>query len=201
MIKKTVRWLKWICYISSLDDLSSDIETNKSDFTKHKFTFRKGTIWFRFVYPGNNPIIPTGLETRFVSQSPDFIFGLHRPTEFIGSTCSTAATGYLQTYSLAFKEADNADIKDQYKITLLEDIELTDMDSICKARRVPKPYMTKDWHPVFDLFYGQQIKGLRCESAEDQSDYTFVIYHKWFPEFEKIIKTELIKKAKRNSMV
>jgi len=160
-----------------------NIELDKIVLNQHKILSPRGAIWHRAVYPGWPPLEPTGRESRFVSEPPGF-----NPSKYAqGLTAGTGATCYSFTLETSFKETSEMTEKDVYRVTLLKDIELVDLDSICKKQGIAKPYMPEERTDFFDQFYGKHIKGLRFESAKHPSGYNVVIFNDWFKDFPKYV--------------
>jgi len=171
-----------------------DIKLDQIDFKKHMITMRSGEEWYRVVRKGDDPLLPTGKPNRFVSTPSNFDiiefqnkFRLGDPTASLLGTASTIA---CKTTEIALLESHlNLLGADVYKITFKSNVELVDMDSICKAEGVNKPY-TKGRTEIWQKFYGKKIKGLRYESSKDFSVYNIVIFRDWFKDFESVVKVE-----------
>jgi len=112
----------------------------------------------------------------------------------LGTQAHTGATCYSNTPVTACLEVGDLKDKDLYKIILKSNIEVVDLDSICKAEGINKPYMPKDHTPFFHKLYGKHIKAFSFESAQNSNDYNLVLYNDWFKEFPQLVETELMDK-------
>lgn len=185
-------WLRKLIQIETKAKTVDDIDLNKVDFAKHKLTFHSGTVLYRIVHAGTDPLQPTGRYSRFVTEPMGF-----EPSKVLLRVPGYAHTGaacYSPCLVTACLEARDLKNKDIYKITLKSDIEINDLDSICLTENVSKPYMPKEWTDFFDSLYGYHLKGLRFESAQNSYEYSIVIYHDWFKEFPSIVDKQLMDK-------
>ncbi|MDP8253163.1 MAG: hypothetical protein P9X27_02055 [Candidatus Kaelpia aquatica] len=191
-IQKIVRKIRRSMWLNNLDDLLRDFD--EIDFSVHMITVPLGATWYRSINKGADPLSSTGAENRFVSQRPDYSFEKYQTAMSMGreTVAGTGATCFVSVQSVIPEEVVDFESKDCYKITLKEDIEIVDMDSICREKRISKPYMTEERHPVFQLFYGKKINGLKYESAKDPKAYCYVIYNDWFKKFRSIVTVEKI---------
>ena len=108
------------------------------------------------------------------------------------STVSSGTAGccVCEAREVVQLEVGGFENKDLYKITPLFDIEVVDLDKICEAEGVKKPYMPEDHTPFFHLFYGKKINGLRYPSVKDQSKYNIIFFPDWFKEYRSAFKKE-----------
>ncbi len=175
-----------------------DIDIDNMDLSKYKFIIPAGTKWYRTVLKGEDPFLPTGKASRFASEPPGFTVGGYRSALANGQTV-TAGTGadyFCEAIDTSvFEASGNLNDKDVYAVILKSDIELIDIDAICKAEGVSKPYMPEERTAVWHKFYGKKIKGLRVESAKDHSHYNIVIFPDWFLEFKKLVEKKQLDNA------
>lgn len=184
------KWLNnWIENQTKVKKLE-DIDLDKVDFDKYKITVYAGSKFYRIVHQGTDPLAPTGRWSRFVSQPMGFDPSKVR----IGTQAHTGATCYSNTPITACLEVGDLTGREMYQITLKSDIEAVDLDSICMAEGISKPYMPKDHTPFFHKLYGKHIKAFRFESAQNSNDYNVVIYNDWFKEFPNLVDKELMDK-------
>ncbi len=176
------------------DKKIDDIDLDSIGLNKHKAVVLSGTKLYRIVLKGTNPLKPTGKANRFASEPPGYTFekyqaALQNGTAIITGTGSTSLCTTVRTARLEI--GSDWINRETYMITLKSNIEIVDMDSICKAEGISKPYIsdrTKIWHK----FYGKKIKGLRYRSSKNPNDCNIVIFPDWFKEFNNIVKVENI---------
>lgn len=183
--------------ISSLEGkmnkkMIDDIGINKINLDKHKIKIPSGIELYRIVPKGADPLKPTGKASRFAKEPPGYTFKKYQAALENGTAIhvGTGATCYCEAIPTAILEVNNKlEDKDIWKITLKSDIELIDMDSICKAEGVSKPYAaerTEIWHN----FYGKKVNGLRYESSKNPTDYNIVIFPDWFKKIKEVVDVE-----------
>jgi len=189
---KILQFRKSLIYSPPPEREIDDIDINSIDLSKHKITLHKGDTFYRFAWKGDNPLKPTGRHSRYVSEPLGFdpekvrLHGYNYP--------HTGGAYYGWDIFVACLEAGDLRKKDLFRITLLQDIEINDLDSICSSEGVKKPYMPKEWTDFTDKFYGTSMKGIRCESEKYHEGHIVVIYHDKFPEFENMVKVEKMEK-------
>ncbi|MBI3316445.1 MAG: hypothetical protein HYZ85_00375 [Candidatus Omnitrophica bacterium] len=175
----------------------SDIDIDKIDLNLHKMTMQAGTIFYRVVDDGIDPVIPSGLYSRFSSQpsqypGPKEFASLYENGQAIG--VGTASTCVTYKVHVALQESD-AKNKVLWKLTLKTSIDAIDMDSICAAEGVPKPYINEDREGIWKKFYGKHIKALRYESFEDKNEYNAVMFPDWIEDFQNTFLKERVDPA------
>ena len=144
-----------------------DIDIDRVDLDKHKINISSGTELYRIVPKGVDPLKPTGEASRFAKEPSGYTFEKYQEALENGTAVlvGTGATYYCESMPIAILEVNNKlEDKDIWRVTLKSNIEVIDMDFICKAEGVPKPYTaerTEIWHK----FYGKKINGLRYESS------------------------------------
>ena len=171
-----------------------DIDLDSVDLSKHTKVIPSGTKLYRIVLKGIDPLKPTGKENRFASEPPGYTFEKYQAAlqDDIAIITGTGSTSLCTTVRTARLEIGSDWVnRETYKITLISDIEIVDMDSICEAERIYERHTgerTGIWHE----FYGKKIKGLRYRSSKNPDDYNIVIFPDWFKEFHNIVKVEKI---------
>ena len=147
-----------------------------------------GTELFRIVLENQGPFKPTGIATAWASEPPSFDAQGYAE----GLCAGTGATYFARSRSTAEKEVEDLKGKVIWKITVQRAIELPDLDEVCRAQGISKPYMTETREPLLHQFYGKRIKGLICESRKDENGYTVVIFNDWFPDFPGYVQREKV---------
>lgn len=208
MLKKIGRWLRYVFYCTSLTDLQDDIEHKRIDFNKHLVTIPTGTPLTRLVKEGSNPVIPTGIGEgfpgcrdghRFVSSQRDFSPELYGIAQDLSVDTITMGTGSIILSMMpitAFKEVDNPQDKDWYELTLKSDIQVVELESICRALRIPYP-LGSERHPVYHKFYGTHISGIRYKSFKPGTsldELNILIYTDWLEDFKDIVDQKKLDK-------
>jgi hypothetical protein len=173
-----------------------DIDVSSLDLSKHILILPAGSIWYRIVDKGQDPLEPTGKAGRFSKEPPHYTPTLYKIVRRIfgnaslvgtGSTCLCTAIATAQ-----LEVGGSLEGKSVYRITLLSDIEIIDIDSICKSEGIDQPYITEERSEFWHRFYGRKVRGLHHQSAKNLKDYNLVIFQDWFPKFKSVIKKELI---------
>lgn len=176
-----------------------EINLDTIDLDKHKITIPAGTKLYRICRKGANPLKPTGKASRFAKEPPSYTFEKYQAALENGKAISigTGANYFCVSLPTAIQEV-GGDTKDKevYMITLKLDIEIIDMNSICKAEGISKPYITEERAGIWHKFYGKKVNGLRYESSKNPADYNVVIFPDWFKEFKNIV---VVEKCERNS--
>ena len=212
MLKKIGRWIRYIFEYTTLDDLQEDIDCKRIDFNKYLVTVPSGASLYRLVKKGDDPIAPTGIGEgypgnrnghRWVSTPLGFSFELYRDMYYRNDpqliTCGTGAVAGSLSIVTPFREVGDTQNMDLYKLTLKKDIQVVDLELICKALRIPTP-LSKERHPVYHKFYGTHIRGVKFRSfrapyvspsapAEDN----VIIYTDWFKDFKDSVDVKKIK--------
>lgn len=171
----------------------ADIYLDAIDLDKHKITIPAGTKLYRIVSKGADPLKPTGKAARFAKEPAGYIFEKYQAALENGKAISigTGASYFCESLPTAILEVGgNIENEDVYIVTLKSDIEIIDMDSICKSEGVTKPYITEERSEIWHKFYGKKVNGLRYESSKSPSDYNIVIFPDWFKEFKNIVVVE-----------
>lgn len=104
---------------------------------------------------------------------------------------SSASTCVTYKAHVAFQESD-AKNKVLWKLTLKTSVDAVDMDSICAAEGILKPYITEDQEGVWKQWYGMHIKALRYESLKDKNEYNVVMFPDWIENFKYMFSVELM---------
>ena len=176
----------------------SDLNLSNIDINKHKIIIPLGTKIYKFTPKEKDPLKPTGKESRFVSEPEGFSMEKYS-REWDGGNAMCAGTGgcyFSETISLAALEAGNTENKYAYEITLKSDTELIDLDSIANAEGLGKPYISDQWLPIYDEFYGkcdEKCIGVYCESVKNPKLHNFVLFLDKSPEFRNRIDKKLLK--------
>ncbi len=169
-----------------------DINIDNIELDKHKIVIPSGTALYRAVPIGTDPLRPTGKASRFAKEPPSYTFEKYQAALENGTAIlvGTGANYYCETISTAVMEVGGV-LKDKeiYKITLKSNIEVVDMDSICKSEGVSKPH-TGDRTEIWHKFYGKKVNGLRYESSKNLDDYNLVIFPDWCKNFRDIVEVE-----------
>lgn len=172
----------------------NDIDINKIDLNEHKIPIPAGTILYRVVEDGRDPLMPSGKECRFAKEPPQYPgpekFALaykQGRASFVGTGNICVAYGYC----IAVQESD-AKNPVVYKLTLNRCVDAIDMDSICAAGGVLKPYITEDREGIWHEFYGKNVKALRYESLKNSKEYNLVMFPDWIENFESIFTVERV---------
>ena len=113
-----------------------EINLDTIDLNKHKTIISTGTILYRIVPTGADPLKPTSKTSRFAKQPPGYTFERYQAALENGKAIlvGTGANYFCESLPTAIQEVGgNAEDKDVYTITLKSDIEIIDMDSICKS--------------------------------------------------------------------
>lgn len=176
-----------------------EINLDAIDLNKHKTTIPTGTMLYRIVAAGADPLKPTGKTSRFAKQPPGYTFERYQAALENGKAIlvGTGANYFCESLPTAIQEVGgDVEGKDVYTIILKSDIEIIDMDSVCKAEGVSKPYISEERSAIWDKFYGKKVNGLRYESSKNYADYNIVIFPDWFKEFKNIV---VVKKCERNT--
>lgn len=209
LCRKLGRQIRYILKYTSLNDLQEDIEQNKIDLNKYLVTIPSGTSTYRLVTKDDDPLAPTGIGEgysgnrnghRWISTPPGFLFESYRDMYYRNDpqliTAGTGGTCMSLNIKTPFMEISDVQDMDLYKLTLKKDIQVVDLELICKALRIPTP-LSEERHPVYHKFYGTHIKGVRfkCFKPASVSDeLNIIIYTDWFKEFKDIIDKEKIDK-------
>ncbi len=173
-----------------------EINLGAIDLDKHKITISAGTKLYRIVRKGADPLKPTGKASRFAKEPPGYSLEKYQEALEIGRAISvgTGASYFCEFLPTAISEVGgNIEGKDVYIMTLKSDIEIIDVDSICKAEGVNKPYISEERSEIWHKFYGKRVNGLRYESSKSPTDYNIVIFPDWFKEFKNVV---IVKKSK-----
>jgi len=172
-----------------------DINIDTIDLSKHLVTVHCGTKLYRIVHKGTDPLIPTGRESRFASQPPQYSPEVYKKALGMGTAISvgTGTSCFCESLATAKLEVGgHLQDKQAYEIILKSDITIVDMDSICRAEGINKPYITEERTEICHKFYGKKVKGLRYESSKNTKEYNIVIFPDWFPEFKSIVEVKKI---------
>lgn len=163
-------------------DMGPLLNFDQIDFMKCKVLLAAGTKLHRSVMRGSDPLKPTGRESRFVTEPPGF-----DPASYVPGVVAMGTGALCLSFSLdtSRSETKRLEKRDEYEVTLTRSLELYDLNCICKEQGIDKPYMNRLKEKDFTEFYGRRIKGLRYESKQSPSQYNVVIFHDWFPEFDK----------------
>jgi len=164
------------------------------DLSPHMIVIPMGTFFYRVVEEEQKPLIPTGKKSRFVSESTQYT----NPEDFAKSYTEgrtiftgTAATCVAYDWSVAYKES-KATNKVICKLTLNANINAVDMDSICAAEEISKPYMIADHDGAWQHFYGKEVQAVHYESLEDKTRYNLTLFPDWIPNFKSLFTEEKI---------
>lgn len=213
MVKKIGRRLRYIFHCTTLNDLQDDIENNRIDLNKYLVTTPAGTKMYRLVRKGDDPIAPTGIGEgypgcrdghRWISTPPGFSPEEYRKMYYNNDpqliTCGSGGTALSLCHAIPFKEVKDSENDDFYEITLKKDIQVVDLELICKALRIPTP-LSNERHPVYHKFYGTHIPGIKFRSFKVSyvspsapEEDNVIIYTDWFKEFKDIVDVEKIEK-------
>lgn len=159
---------------------------------KHKIIIPAGTKLYRIVLKGTDPLKPTGKASRFAKEPPGYTIEKYQEAFEKGMSIpvGTGANCYCESLPTAILEVGGK-VKNQdiYMITLKSDIEVVDMDSICRAEGISKP-ITKERNEIWHRFYGKKVRGLRFKSSKNPNDYNIIIFPDWFREFKDIVEVE-----------
>lgn len=171
----------------------NDIDVKNLDLSLHKILITSGTVLYRVVKEGRDPLTPSGKECRFAKEPPQYNPAKYAEAYKIGqaSAVGTGATCFTFVYSVALQES-YAENPVGYKVTLNTDIEAVDMDLVCAAEGVVKPYTTEDRDGIWHEFYGRKIKALRYESLKDNKQYNLVMFPDWIKDFKNIFTIERV---------
>ncbi len=211
MLGKINRKIKYFFYCTTLDDLQDDIENKQIDFNKYLVTIPAGTKMYRFARKDDDPIAPTGIGEgypgcryghRWISSPLGFSAEEYRKKHYSNDPDAVASGSGGTTYSfspaIARKEVMNADSCDFYEITLKKDIQVVDLELICKGLRIPTP-LSSERHPVYHKFYGTHIRGIKFRSFRLAGasptrieKANIFIYNDWFKEFKDIVDEKKI---------
>lgn len=167
-----------------------EINLDAIDLNKHKIIVPAGTMLYRIIPTGADPLKPTGKTSRFAKQPPGYIFERYQAALENGRAIlvGTGANYFCESLPTAIQEVGgDVEGKDVYMITLKSSIEIIDMDSICKAEGISKPYISEERSEIWNKFYGKKVNGLRYESSKNPADYNIVIFPDWFKEFKNIV--------------
>ncbi len=172
-----------------------DINLDQVDLSKHLKIIKAGSVWYRIVDKGRDPLIPTGIKSRFSKEPPGFSPEKYKIAWDAGCSIhiGTGSTCFCQSINTAKKETgENLGGKEIYRITLTYDIEVVDIDSICKAEEISKPYITEERKEFWHNFYGKKVKGLIHESSKNPRDYNLVIFQDLFQTFKELVAVEKV---------
>ncbi len=167
-----------------------DIDVDTIDLAKHEVTIYAGTKLYRIVPKGIDPLKPTGKASRFAKELPGYSREKYALAYNLGHAVlfGTSAVCLSFTPATALLEiGGNNAASDTFEIILKEDIKIINMDSICEAENVSKPYITDERSEVWHQFYGRGVTGLKHESAKNPKDYNLVVFPDNFPKFLKIV--------------
>jgi hypothetical protein len=169
---------------SNVDELNLDL---------HRVTVSRGTILYRIVSRGQNPLKPTGRACRFAKEPPHYTHEKYAAAVDLGTAilCGTGNLCFSPSVVTAQRETgSNMDGKEMYKITLQADISVVDIESICEAEKVAKPYIPEEQTELWHKFYGRGVNGLRYPSAKNHNDYNIVIFPDHFSDYRKVFLAE-----------
>lgn len=172
-----------------------DINLDKIDLNQHKKIILAGSVWYRLVHKGTDPLKPTGKASRFACEPPGYSLEKYSKAfdEGIAISAGTGSTYFCEVINVARAEVSNPEKRDAYKVTLKSDIEVIDIDHICIAEGVGKPYISEVRHPIFHQFYGKNgVMGVYLESAKDYKFHNLVIFIDKFPKFRDMVYIERI---------
>jgi len=178
-----------------------DINLDSIDFNKHRITISRSTKLYRAVYKGADPLTPTGKKSRFATEPLGYTMESYQVAyeRGVAVLAGTGTNCFCESLPAAILEAGGSlDDKDVYELIIKLDFDVVDMDSVCKAEGVGKPYITAERKEIWHKFYGRRIKGLRFESSKDYKVYNIVIFPDWFKEFKDYVKIKRINKDKVN---
>ncbi len=176
--------------IKKFDDVSFD----SIALSKHMVVISAGSEWYRIVGIGQNPLEPTGKASRFAKEPPQYSPEVYREAWKNGfsSLVGTSSTCFCQTVETARVEVGGDMLGKQiFKIKVLSDFEVVNVDSICKAENVAEPYINDDRTEFWHKFYGKKVKGLRFRSSKKYSDFNIVIFQDWFSDFDKFVDVSI----------
>lgn len=169
----------------------NDIDINNIDLNLHKVAVPAGTILYRVVENGRDPLTPSGRECRFAKEPPEYTAAKYAEAykrgraSFVGTGNICVAYDYYVAVQESYARSPVV-----YKMISNANIDAIDMDSICAAEGVPKPYITEDRDGVWHEFYGRKIKALRYESVKDNTQYNLVMFPDWIENFQSIFTIE-----------
>lgn len=172
---------------------TDDINVDELKLDLHRAIMPKGTVLYRIVPRGQDPLKPTGRACRFAKEPPHYTHEEYAAAVDLGTAalCGTGNLCFSPSIVTAQKETgSDMDGRETYKITLQADISVVDIESICKAAKVEKPYITEEQTEFWHKFYGRGVNGLRYPSAKNYEDYNIVIFPDNFSDYQKIFLTE-----------
>ncbi len=165
--------------------MAARLDIHRIDFNQHKTLLPKGIKLYRNVRPGTAPLLPSGRMMRFVTEPPDFRPEQYRPGMVEAGTGAFCLA--IDAPDTAHLETDELKDKELWEVTLLEDLEACDLDSICRDQGIPQPYMENLSEEDFTAIYGMRIRCLRYPSKKNPGQYNLVVYYDYFPGFERIV--------------
>lgn len=171
-----------------------NININSLDLGRYSTVISAGTTFFRVVELGRDPLVPSGKESRFAKEPTQYPGPEKFASLYAQGSASVVGTGNIcvaHNYYVAVQESD-AKNPVGYKLTLNTQIDAVDMDSICSAEGVSKPYITEDRDGIWHEFYGKRVKALRYESLKNKGEYNLVLFPDWIPNFNSIFVVERI---------
>lgn len=170
-----------------------DINVDELDLSLHRTAIPKGTVLYRITPRGKDPLKPTGKECRFAKEPPQYAPQKYEAAIDQGTAvlCGTGNVCFSLSLATVRKEVGkDLEGEETYKITLKSDIEVVDIDSICRAEGVGKPYITEERTEFWHRFYGRGVNGLRYPSAKNTEDYNIVIFPDNFPRYRDVFLAE-----------
>lgn len=172
-----------------------DIDVDALDLDLYPVTVSSGTILYRSVPKGQDPLKPTGRACRFAKEPPHYTPEKYAAAIQLGTAtlCGTGNICFSPSIATAKKETgDNMDGREMYKITLQTDTSVVDIESVCKAEKIEKPYIFEEQTEFWHKFYGRGVNGLRYPSAKNYDDYNIVIFPDNFLDYRQIFLVEKI---------
>lgn len=213
-LKNLARKIRYWLYLTTMNDFGDDIDKKKIDFNKFLTEIKAGHHFYRFVTKDDDPLLPTGRRGRFVSQREDVSLDDYRKLLNMGYdaeafSVGSGAIGTIKSVATGYKEVENPENMDLYKLTLTAPLLVIDFERLRKAKRIPLRY-TKPQHPTYQLFYGTRFNGILYRSSkegyyptpysEQSEEYNLHIFVDWIKEYRILFEPKKIEKEERKSL-
>ncbi|MDD5566385.1 MAG: hypothetical protein PHG31_05810 [Candidatus Omnitrophica bacterium] len=125
-----------------MNDLKEDLEKKTIHFSKYQTTISTGEVFYRFVDKGDDPLRPTGRESRFVSEPDNLCFEEYRRVYYNNEfermpSLATGGFAMTNTFSIAAKEIQEPQNKDWWMLKLTRNFVAIDLRLLCEDKRIP----------------------------------------------------------------
>ncbi len=172
----------------------TDIDIKNMDLSPFMIAINSGACFYRAVRKDQHPLIATGVDSRFASEPEGFpglfVFSdLYTKGQHSSTGTASTCVAYRKDVAVVESTAEN---KVLYKLTFHGSIYAVDMDLICAAVGIPKPYMTANHSGSWQEFYGKMVQAVHHESFKCKTHYCLNFFPDRIPNFKSLFTIEKV---------